>query len=295
MKAIFCAILTVLFCAVTLNAAEYFSDGFENTSAGDAPNYKDPESGATWTGSAWTEVVDSTLSNVTPHSGSKMLRFRWAENANSEQRFDLGSQQTGDVYIRYYVYYPDGTEPGENKYVHRDGPSSDNNKVMRLWGGDYIDEIKVGARSWPVDGYVERIQFTAEVSTWKVNGCSGSQGEAYIDKVPIPSWYRQDSTLGRWMCFEFHYKRDTGSGDGVFEFWVDGDKKIGATNFSTIGAPCNPGYFKGGYLMGWSNSGFDEDTNVYFDDVVFSDSYIGPLGLGGEPPGRPGIFEKVPQ
>lgn len=283
MKAIFCAIFVVLFCVTTLNAAEYFSDGFENTSTDSSPNYKDPASGAQWTGSAWTEVVDSTLSNVTPHSGSKMLRFRWEENANSEQRFDLGSQQTGDVYIRYYVYYPDGTELGENKYEHRDGPSSDNNKLMRLWGEDYDDNIKVGARSWPADEYVERIQFTANVSAWKVNGCSGSQGEAYINEESIHSWYRGDSTLGRWMCFEFHYKRDTGNSDGVFEFWVDGDKKIGVTNFSIIGAPCDPGYFKEGYLMGWANSGFDNPTNVYIDDVVFSDSYIGPISPQSPP------------
>jgi hypothetical protein len=40
-------------------------------------------------------------------------------------------------------------------------------------------------------------------------------------------------------------------------------------------------------LLGYSNSGFDNITNIYVDDVVFSTSYIGPIGVhpeDGAPP-----------
>jgi len=285
MKIYFYTIFTVIFlffCSTTLTAGVYFEDSFENTVTNQGPDHVDPVSDAQWGSARSCEVVDSSLTSITPHTGSKILRLRWGAGDHSstwaEQRFDLGSPQTGDVYIRYYVYYPDGTEPDENKYVHRDGPDADNNKLMRLWGAEYEDPIKVGARTMPPLGdYAEIFSFTANVSAYHVNGCSGAQGSAYLNESLLPTWNMQNSDLGRWMCFEFHYRRDTGEDNGAFEFWVDGESKISETNFVIEGAPCSPGYFMLGYLMGWANSGFDTDINIYIDDVVFSDSYIGPI------------------
>jgi hypothetical protein len=72
--------------------------------------------------------------------------------------------------------------------------------------------------------------------------------------------------------------------------WVDGQKVAGKNNINFRNdSDNNPGYFDTGYLLGWANSGFDENTVIYIDDVVFSDEYIGPSSVTGDedvnPPG----------
>lgn len=76
--------------------------------------------------------------------------------------------------------------------------------------------------------------------------------------------------LGRWIKVLLHFKPDSGAGDGVFELAIDGKPVVSTKSFAQGGAPCSPGYFKQGYLLGWANSGFAKDTNVYIDDVTFS-------------------------
>jgi hypothetical protein len=81
---------------------------------------------------------------------------------------------------------------------------------------------------------------------------------------------------GRWTAIEIHTRRDTGSSDGIMQVWQDGSLVVDGKGLSWAGAPCGVNkFFSNGYLMGWSNAGFDNDTFVYIDDVVFSTSYIG--------------------
>ena len=78
------------------------------------------------------------------------------------------------------------------------------------------------------------------------------------------------------MNVEWRYKLDSGSGDGILQLWIDGVSIINETDIVWIGAPCGVNeYLFNGYFMGWSNSGFNEDTDVYIDDVVFSTTRIG--------------------
>ena len=43
----------------------------------------------------------------------------------------------------------------------------------------------------------------------------------------------------------------------------------------------------------WANSGFNEDTDIYIDDVVFSTSYIGPGVPPESTPSKPIDFKSV--
>lgn len=81
---------------------------------------------------------------------------------------------------------------------------------------------------------------------------------------------------GRWILVEWRVHGDDGTGNGLLQIWFDSELVIDEQEIAVDGAPCGTNTFLNGYLMGWANSGFDEETFVYIDDVAFSDSRIGP-------------------
>lgn len=214
-----------------------------------------------------------TLSSAIRHSGTKALRMTFDGSCNNELGFILGANYE-DVYVRFYAYYPDGSEPNEIRYIHRDGPSSDNNKLARIFGDDYTNPNKMGASSRPVVDGVTRFFLESKLSgpwppAWT---CGGSMGGLR----DVPSWTMPQGDLGRWIAIELHFKSDSGAGDGALEMWIDGQYVSGRNNVSIGDAPCSPNYFNQGFLFGPANAGYDEPTNVYVDDIVFATSYIGP-------------------
>lgn len=244
-------------------AAGFFADGFES---GDDSHV---ENGAQWTGTAG----DVSVTTNDKRTGSYSMRFRYGAGiSNVEQRFGLGAQRDG-VYIRYYVKFP-------TNYVHGLANPS-NNKLIRLWSEEAAygsDGIKIGM-SLVRAGTYSTVYPEAKIvyaSGWQLQ-CDGAMGS--ISSLPgMGTWSLGAEHLGQWLAFEFHFRRDTGSGDGAFEFWVDGVRQFGSTTLAFNGAPCQNPYFLTGYLFGWANASFAEATDIYIDDVVFSDSYIGPDG-----------------
>lgn len=248
-----------------------FEDNFETGNL----SHTDTASGTRWGETRHSSTDDVVVTADEAHSGLYSLKFFFAGNANTkddawaEQRFVFGEPQT-NIYMRYYIKFP-------ANYDIRDTPSSDNTKFFYMWGNNYSDPMMTGME---IDNN-EKAYFKAKISGYPhVLDCAGNTGG-----VPgINSWHLGAEHLNKWICFEFHIKHDSGSGDGVLQFWVDGTLVIDGKNLSWAGAPCSPGYFLNGYLMGWSNSGFDENTIVYIDDIVFSTDYI---GLQGENDNKP--------
>lgn len=261
---------TVFFLSLSslAHGGVFFSDGFES---GDL-KFVDPVSNAKWAGSNAGSGDSVVVSSERSRTGSKSLKFLFkgdsllSDDAFAEQRFNLGSNRN-EVFIRYYIYFP-------TNYVIRNDPNGpENTKLLRLWGSDYTnDGNKVGMS---IDSSMTAY-YEAKIAGYPLqNSCSGGMGQASTEGS---QWELTSGHLGRWISFEFHIKKDSGVGDGIFRMYVDGVLVNDQSNLSWIGAPCSPGYFLNGYLMGWSNSGFTKDTAVYVDDVVFSTSYIGPDG-----------------
>ena len=272
-------LVSCFFYYSSVHAGILFSDGFES---GDLSHF-DTASGASW-GASNSHAIDSvSVSSENTHSGSYSLKFFFAgssdlaDDAWAEQRFSIG-EPIDEMYIRFYVFFP-------VNYTIRDTPSTENTKLLYLWGDSYKDDMnKIGVE---FDKSL-KFGFKAKINGWPSNSpsCSGSTG--YISGLECPSF---SSILGKWACIEIHYKRDTGAGDGILQMWIDGNRVIDAQSVSWAGAPCGMSQFlHNGYLMGWSNSGFTEDTAVYIDDVVISDSYIGPIDGTRRPPLPPRDF-----
>jgi hypothetical protein len=250
-------------------AGVFFSDGFES---GDL-RHVDSKSNARWGSSNYKSHDSVSVSKEMPRTGSYSLKFVFGSSGNggdswAEQRFWLGSSKKG-LYVRFYMKLP------SNFRVRNVKPS--NNKLIRVWGGDYKGSPgKLGASfiksnsSAPSNVILEGSRMCGER---KPDYSRCDYGVLY------QGFSFTNSHLNRWLCLEFHLRNDTGDGQGALQMWVDGKKVAGSSsiNFNNDHRN-NPNRFDQGYLLGWSNSGFDQRTVIYIDDVVFSDSYIGPKG-----------------
>lgn len=262
-------IASILFClsfTSPSHGAPYFLDGFESGDKLHAQN------GVEWIGASGSV----TASSDTARTGTKSLKFSYpatplGTDSTAEQRFSLGSAKS-NVYIRYYIKFP------SNYAIRNDEPA--NNKFIEIWGEEPnygTDTQLAGSEGWNTTGGVVQLGPTAYMTNNPEN-LSYSSNATYNHiwwYGVLNSWTLTSNDLNKWLCFEWHFKKDTGAGNGSLEFFVDGVKKWGSNSLSFAGAP-NSSYFKTGYLMGWSNSGFNQNTNIYIDDVVISDSYIGP-------------------
>lgn len=271
------AVLLILLSS-TAHSAIFFEDSYET---GDT-SHTDSTSGATTAprnvSSPDTVGVVSTL----PRTGTYSLEISYegnpdyADTGNAELGFTLGTSDYTDVYIRFYLYVP-------SNFVIRDSTGVDNNKFIRIWGDDYSDDVKVGASF----GLSQYPYYETGGTAWPdhLPKCGGSNDIL----LPYADW-RFDTGLsdmkGGWTAIELRYKVDTGSGDGVYQVWIDGVLEVDQTNVSWIDAPCSPGFFNHGYLFGSSSTGYTNTTKFYIDDVVFSTTYIGLTGTGEAGPLR---------
>ena len=257
-------ILVSLVMMPNISLAAFFQDGFES---GDLTH---AENGARWNSAVSVVTAEN---GVVPANGSYMAKFRFDTTGGqiapgAELRFLLGSHKT-ETYIQYKVWIPNNFNP----------TNSSNNKLIRIWdeNANYSASTnKMGAeyRDYDDVGNIFRAYPITTVNSNSNASC------ADITAGPIRDWgwpeYHAPSTsLGKWQTWEWHFKSDSGIGDGAIQWWVDGQLVLNEVNKPWLGAPCAPGYFLAGYLFGSANSGFTTQTNIYMDDVVFSDTYIG--------------------
>jgi len=262
------------FFVASINAqAAFFTDGFES---GDLSH---TENGAFWFSGGGQ---DATVSSTRAHSGTRSMRFEYAPEPDhlwSEERFNLGDPKT-DVYIQYWVWF-------DSNYVH--ASSGNNNKFIRIWSENSAyegDPVKMGASLLYDATYMATMQGEMGEAGGDTPSCLASIGQFHT----LGTWPIAEN-LGRWALFEWHFKLDSGAGDGALELWVDGVKEIDGTSLSFIGAPCGAEgsrYFRVGYLFGYDNARFAETTYMYVDDVKFSDTYIGNGSADSTPPAAPG-------
>jgi len=252
---------------LTLNIKYAFADSifFDDFESGDLSK---TANGFTWGSPNTRGDDDVSVVEGIAHSGSHSLRFHFSGVPDgtdnwAEARFDLGSQFE-HIFMSFWIYYPNGSEPGENTYYHRDSSGPDNNKLFRMWDTSYNDgDIHLGYSTNPRSDGGDKILEKHHAEPFGASKIS----EYSTSDV---GWYNSNH-LGKWNKFEFQVSLNTpGVLDGVTRMWVNGTLVHEATNlnYSDLGqGPTN--FIQHGYLMGWANSGFDEDTNVYIDDIQF--------------------------
>ena len=243
----------------------YFTDDFESCAA---LSKTSNSQGFGWRAGLGGAAERPTVTRAIAHSGGCSLKFTFAAgiegvDAWSEQRFALG-KRLGELYVQWHQYWPDGTEnPSVGpKFHHRRDKGPNNNKFLRLWDEDYKHyRVKLGFSTLPKpNGDSEMV---TEYGTNESGvGAAGAKGDARAI-----TGYRR----GRWVKIQVHVRlATTANNDGVIEMWVDGARTIGNFSLRLFPGSISNNYLRNGYIMGWANSGFNQATSTYIDDVVIA-------------------------
>ena len=242
----------------------YFIDDFDTCALSKAAG----GSGFGWRSALGGATERPAVTRAIAHSGECSLKFTFAAggkgvDAWSEQRFALG-KRLGELYIQWYQYWPDGTEQPSvgPKFHHRQDKGPNNNKFLRLWDDDYRHyRVKLGFSTIP-KGNGDSEMMTEYGTNERGVGASGAKG----DNRAITEYER-----GHWVKIQVHVRLSSAANnDGVIEMWVDGVRTIGNYSLRLFPGSIAGNYLRNGYLMGWANSGFNQQTSTYVDDVVIA-------------------------
>lgn len=273
MRLLLVAFIVIVFSPTPSISDVFFSEDFESGGLL-SPTSSD---GSAWGASnAGTADGDSVgVSDGLSRSGNYSLRFFFhgapTGDAWSEQRFVLGGDGRTDFYLSFWAYFP-------SNYTIRDADGTDNTKIAMTWADQYSGEGRFNTEIDTASGDISIRQWRQAPFPYTNAQCS-DDGGTLTWGPSNDAWSTSDDgfnlydTLGEWTHWVFHFRLDDGDTvESLRELWIDGVQVISVEE-SVIGAPCSPNYIKNGYLMGWSNSGFDEDTTVYIDDVIMATEY----------------------
>ncbi|MDQ2076173.1 hypothetical protein [Marinimicrobium sp. ABcell2] len=194
------------------------------------------------------------------------LHFRYKAGSSwTEKRFDLGNPHR-EVWVRYWIRVPDNFKHGSG--------NPNNNKFFALWMDGYSskgDGPTVFWNYWRSDNGAElTVSYSHGQKT--VSG-PNAQRTDFID---------DSADRGRWMEVVLRVKAatDRNSNDGIIEThrrW-EGEgsfTKIHEIKDANIAAPPGgPNGWHSGYIMGYANATYSEDTIWVIDEIEFSNSSL---------------------
>jgi hypothetical protein len=214
---------------------------------------------------------------LSPHNVAvvnQTARFEFKGNPNpsahsfAELRFDLGRLYP-EIWVQFRLFVP-------ANYKHRyPNSSASNKKLFRLWPQGYNDVEKVGFQMWRRGDDLSSVQ--GDWNTGSGIGPKGDYAAAFITEMD----------KGKWMTIRIHAKAPTSSTQhGTLRLWKNGTLIINNSNSVNNFKSGESHAFRYGYLLGWSNSGFDVDTYLNIDDVLFATTSSG-LDSGSGSPSLP--------
>lgn len=227
---------------------------------------------------SWAGETRVRVSDEKSYSGDKSLRFTFPGNTDpsamttAEQRFSLNTPLS-EVWIRYKLWIPEN-------YHHRNSSGADNNKgLIMLWGDGYNTGPTISTHF--------------ELPKDMTNGISDSNPGG---SIVYASWRREDGSLrnfynpdnlsenhagnvgplrgisashfGKWNDIVIHAKVSDNNTNfnGAIQLWINGELLYSVTDATNFFAENN--HWDMGYILGWTNSGFDEDTVFYLDEFT---------------------------
>lgn len=234
------------------------------------------------TGLSWG-ASSVSVSNAQSRTGNYSAQFIFGPDANGEDSWrELGfrlSAPVSEIWVEYWILYPDN-------YFHRSQSGPSNNKFFQLnYNGApkqmlTIESEVQGNGNSSMRRFLSTTQTPSGSDNWPVNDSStsnfiGNSSEFAIEK-------------GKWSRVLIHYRAgsDGVRNDGRAEIWVNGELVHGLD--WPFWEPDNQGKINGGYILGWSNSGFSEATRIYVDDFRVYDAP--PVGDESRKPLPPNDF-----
>lgn len=238
-------------CVVTVSSGTlYFADKFDSADKSRNVNNWRWKQG----GDATVQLIPSGLSSTTYG-----LRHRHtATNSNQEQRMYFGSGVT-DLYVGFYIHHP-------SNFEHRDGPSSDNHKLLRVWNGNTADGND-GYAQYHLKGGFSTLPYTS-APTWPAGsariisemgmgpGCGDNSVGEEGGGTLMPAFA---AATAQWRALIFHLRGATSpsANNGILETWIDGTLAQSRTNlpwYSSCSDTFTKAYFEGAANQGWNTT-----------------------------------------
>ena len=203
-------------------------------------------------------------------SGSHSLRFRYpAYESFSEQRFRMGAAYPV-IWIGYWLRIPINFK--HEKVL----TTPTNNKFFALWMDDYSqhgDGPTVVWNFWQDDDTFGS-RHTISLSN-ETNGVRGHHSS-------YPGFIEHPADQGRWMHVVLYARMSTDatSNDGEAKIWRRWEDDTSYTLISEsldrgfVAPAAGPNGWAAGYVMGWANSGYAEDTEFLLDDFELAEDDI---------------------
>ncbi|MCH8532306.1 MAG: polysaccharide lyase [Saccharospirillum sp.] len=215
----------------------------------------DPEATVVWNNRAIRNVVTDGR-DWSAYTGDHSLRFRYPAMPNgelAEQRFFLGGAYP-EIWLSWWIRVP-------TNFYHQGGYMERNHKLFYIWQSGYTANVET-------HGATIGLEFRGDG-----NGGSVTQGSDSVPFIDV------STDRGRWMHFVVNVKQNSENGvnDGHIKMWrkwedestydVIRDRENVSVRISTIEGEEG---FREGYLMGWHNGGYQQNTEWLLDDFVVS-------------------------
>jgi len=207
--------------------------------------------------------------NWSAYSGQHSLRFRYpAGEYMTEQRFSLGRHYP-DLWVGYWIRVP-------TNFAH----GSQNNKFAAFWTNVYDGAGDITWQTRPTGGGSAKLVV-------QDGGTSQAEIDAANNFITVPA------DRGRWMQVAIHMIPATAAGanNGTIQFYRRWSNE---SSYTLLYNKTNARFYEGGqgihqgYLMGWANDPYDEETEWLLDSfTVSTESLINAATATSSPPAAP--------
>lgn len=273
---------TVVLFPFSSAAGNIFSDSFESGTMSDSDEsgaqwFKgnktsivtmDPDPLVVWNNGPRNNSLDNDSRDWTAYHGNYSLRFRYGANENwSEQRFGISSENP-ELWVSYWMRVPEN-------FQHKSADQT-NNKLLALWMDGYEGHGDGPTVVWQFRQSTNDGSSISTVYHWGPD--TGASGRHSGEASGNGTFIRVPEDQGNWMHLVFRIvaSSSTSADDGVIQAWRrwadeneydmlhdQTDARLGFPNSNVNG-------FSAGYLMGWANAPYAEDTEFLIDDFKLS-------------------------
>lgn len=239
------------------SGASVYEDGFETGDMSYTGN------GFSWSQGSMSPSTDRA------YAGNYSLKFVFGPDANledswQEQRFNLGTP-CPEIWLEYRIWIP------ANYYQRTQSAGGNNNKFFCMWdSGDYHGGAP-GAMQWFLETWPDGSGNSSLQFLW------GDQYQFWGGGT-LPNFILA-ADKGAWMRIRCHSKPSTYKGaspldgDGIFEMWKNDEKWFDRNDLNWTHE--TEEFWQRGYVMGYCNTGFLDETSFYVDEIKWFTSNPG--------------------
>lgn len=241
----------------------------------------------------FSDDFDSYLNEQEVESAGWNLDYTTLESSGCRSGKCLKADITATGTRWYIMHNLNEAEPYIRFYAKRVGfDGSGGNKFLKLFGEniDYVNYANITFGQEYTNGIFRTVN---------TGGGEGLENDTtcnwYWSAHSLPCIGTANLTTGdldmednRWYAFEVHvYPNTNGNFDGIIQVWVDGVKRLDYSNLR-MRNDNNIRNFTDMSFVNYIGGTLAGNYEMWFDDVVVSDEYIGPVEFDDTtPPGAP--------